>query len=450
MKKNLLYGFFALSMAVVGLSSCDPVDSDDHSLSGVVINKDDVSMTVTKVSDKEFTLTNTSKEVSGVTYYFCTDGKKIEEAPVGASTTFTVKKNGVYTVVLYAISGCDQKEARHDIMVDWFVEDVDPQWLGYTAGANLLAEANPTIGTWFADGGWTALETQPTIDGDLQALDFTIPSGTGENQWQGQVQIENTGVKISSGKRYDFSVAIISSTDFMGATVKPQKQGDDNTFFSDARYAIKAGVNVITLNDLAGFDGELKIAMDFGGAPEGTEITVKRFYLAEHSNENPALDAPLCFFDYSSESNLLLGKEGDTTPSWFADGGWNQIDTPKFDGNAEKVEFTIPAGMGGDQWQGQAKFAFDVALSASKTYDFSVVILSDKDLPGVTIKPQARNNDGISFSAERYDVKAGVPFALRISAAAGFGDSFLLVTDFGGSPEGANVSIIGAYLGEHK
>ncbi len=32
MKKNLLYGFFALSMAIVGLASCDPVDSDDHSL----------------------------------------------------------------------------------------------------------------------------------------------------------------------------------------------------------------------------------------------------------------------------------------------------------------------------------------------------------------------------------------------------------------------------------
>lgn len=454
MKKNILYGLFALSLATVGLTSCDPQDNDDHSLGGSVIAQDDVVLAVNKVSDKEFTITNNSKAIPGVNYYFCTDGKKLVEAPAGSSMTLTVKKNGVYTVILYAFSGCDQKMAKSDIVVDWFSEtSADPQWLGFQNGTNLLAESNPSISTWFADGGWSALGTQPTVDGDIKALEFTIPEGVGGDQWQAQVHVNETGVKLSSGKKYDFSVAIISSADFEGngATIKPQQEGDDNTFFSDARHKIVAGVNVITLSDCAGFDGNLKVAMDFAGAPVGTKIVVKNLFVTEHQAGNVALDAPLTFFDYSSEANLLLAKEA-TVSTWFADGGWTALGTqPEVEGNAATYELTIPEGMGGDQWQGQVHLAFeDVKLNSGKKYDFSVVILSDKDVKGVTVKPQNNSDDNTFFSDGRHDVTGGVPCAVRLPENNGFDGPFQLCLDFGGAPAGTKIKIIGIYVGEHK
>lgn len=51
MKKNLLYGFFALSMAIMGISSCAPMDSDDHSLGGSVVSQDALSLTVSEGAD---------------------------------------------------------------------------------------------------------------------------------------------------------------------------------------------------------------------------------------------------------------------------------------------------------------------------------------------------------------------------------------------------------------
>ena len=55
MKKNLLYGFFALSMAIMGISSCAPMDSDDHSLGGSVVSQDALSLTVSEGADNTYT-----------------------------------------------------------------------------------------------------------------------------------------------------------------------------------------------------------------------------------------------------------------------------------------------------------------------------------------------------------------------------------------------------------
>ena len=57
MKKNLLYGFFALSMAIMGISSCAPMDSDDHSLGGSVVSQDALSLTVSEGADNTYTKT---------------------------------------------------------------------------------------------------------------------------------------------------------------------------------------------------------------------------------------------------------------------------------------------------------------------------------------------------------------------------------------------------------
>jgi hypothetical protein len=66
-------------------------------------------------------------------------------------------------------------------------------------------------------------------------------------------------------------------------TVKPQKLGDDETYFSADRYDVKANVpTAITLPNNAGFDGALRISLDFGGTPAGTKVHLYGITLKEH------------------------------------------------------------------------------------------------------------------------------------------------------------------------
>ena len=69
MKKNLLYGFFALSMAIMGISSCAPMDSDDHSLGGSVVSQDALSLTVSEGADNTYTITNSSQDLDDIRYF---------------------------------------------------------------------------------------------------------------------------------------------------------------------------------------------------------------------------------------------------------------------------------------------------------------------------------------------------------------------------------------------
>ena len=295
--KKLLYSTMIACLALAGFDSCKPQDSDDHSLGGSVIPQEALSLGVSQVDEPKqttFTLTNNSQQLDGVTYYISTNGTKVTAFPIGASTEITVKANGPVAATLYAFSGCDQKMFVWTKDVDWINTEVggdDKQWLGYTEGTDLLADWKPDNNSWFSPSDWSG-GLNPGIDGDIHSgLSFTIPEGTGSDQWQAQIHIEHNGPKLSAGKTYDFSIAIESSADMEGdgVTVKPQLEGDDNTFFSDARHKITRGINVISLADCAGFDGVFKLALDFAGAPVGTEITIKRVFLTEHNAANVGL-----------------------------------------------------------------------------------------------------------------------------------------------------------------
>ena len=460
--KKIIYSAFSALIAILALASCS---SDEYDLgAGRIIGDGDLSWNVVE-DGNSFTFTNTSKEINGVTYYITTDGRKSQEFPIGTSETLTVKKNGFYVVSIYAVSRGDQKSLSWTKNVDWFDESVgDPQWLGFTEG-NLLAEAKCKVDFWIADNGWGAIvDHQGTFDGydgsgSLQdGFDLKLPEGMGSSQWQGQMHINETGVALSAGKNYDFSIAIISSADSEGdgVTVKPQKEGEDGTFFSEARHPIKAGVNVITLTDVPGFDGDFKLALDFAGLAGGTEVQIKNIYVAEHKPENvEPEDGKTWAFDFQSASNLL--KEADfTTDFWIANDGWGAIVDHQptfegFEGDAGQFLFTAPDGMGSSQWQGQTHISFEkVQLSADKKYDFSLVLISDQDAGGVTVKPQKDGEDGTFFSEGRHELKAFQPTAITIPAAAGFDGTFKLCLDFGGTPAGATVKVLGVYLGESK
>ena len=284
-------------------------------------------------------------------------------------------------------------------------------------------------------------------------MSFTIPEGTGSDQWQAQIHIEHNGPKLSAGKTYDFSIAIESSADMEGdgVTVKPQLEGDDNTFFSDARHKITRGINVISLADCAGFDGVFKLALDFAGAPVGTEITIKRVFLTEHNAANVTGDT--WALDYSSDKNILKDQPfGSDFHFWFADGGWSQVADPDYEGDSSaELTLTMPEGIGPDQWQGQVHIPFDnVKLSAGKTYDLSLVVVANGDVPGMTVKAQNDADDNVFLTADRHDVSANVPTAITLVDLPGFDGKFRMCLDFGGTAAGTTVKILGMYVAEHK
>ena len=113
---------------------------------------------------------------------------------------------------------------------------------------------------WFADGGWGQI-ADPEHDGDSTSeFSLTIPNGIGGDQWQGQVHIPFDNVKLSAGKKYNFSIVVIA----------------------DDRHAVAANVpTAIVLTSREGFDGKFRLCLDFGGTPAGTNVTILDMYLAE-------------------------------------------------------------------------------------------------------------------------------------------------------------------------
>ncbi len=453
--KKIIYSVIAATMFVWGLSSCSPVDSDDHSLGGSPVNSSALSISANVTTDETgqanvVTVTNGSQAQSGVRYYISLDGKSLIETAAGASVSQIVKKKGDYTAQLYAFSACDQQmiSTSYSIAENWKdpnASDEPEGWMGFTAGTNLLATWAHDNNYWFSPSDWSG-GLNPNLDGNLQeGLTFTIPAGTGGDQWMAQVHIEHNGPTLSAGKNYDFSIVIISPVGGIKATVKPQMEGDDNTFFTADQYPLNEGLNVIALSNKPGWDGLFKIALDFAGAPAGAEFTVKRAFLTEHNDANVAP------FDYNSSKNLLKDQPfGTDFRFWFADGGWAQIADPEHDGDATSLFcLTVPSGMGGDQWQGQVHIPFDnVKLSAGKKYNFSIVVVADNNVPGLTVKPQNDADDNTFLSADRHAIAANVPTAIVFTGREGFDGKFRLCLDFGGTPAGTKVTILDMYLAE--
>lgn len=151
---------------------------------------------------------------------------------------------------------------------------------------------------------------------------------------------------------------------------------------------------------------------------------------------------------FTAGSNLLAG----ATPTftyWCANDSWTQISDPVQGGNADKgFTFVMPA-VGSSQWQGQIHMAYSQTLSADKTYDFSVAIVSDADATiNATVKPHKAGDDNAYFSANQHAISKGTNI-IAFSDCAGWDGEFTLTLDFAGSPEGTTITVKNIYLTEH-
>ena len=82
--KKILFSVIAAGMFAFGLTSCNPVDSDDHSLGGAPVNSSALAISANVTADETgqnnvVVVTNGSQAQSGVRYYISLDGKTLIE-----------------------------------------------------------------------------------------------------------------------------------------------------------------------------------------------------------------------------------------------------------------------------------------------------------------------------------------------------------------------------------
>ena len=352
---------------------------------------------------------------------------------------------------------CDNGDiAWHYILAPWDDGNSTPTFNGfkYDSEFNLWKNAPITLAsTWFADGGWGELNPQPSVEVSADRIFLHTPAEMGNDQWQGQVHI-NTGITISSGSNYDFSMWLNAPVDCQ-ITVKPHLDGDDNTFFVADKQSFDAGGSCYWFHDLPGFDGPLVLTLDFAGYQD-MDFEITNIVLKDAANDDGSEipeqgetpEAPVSWVDVDSADNLFNGCN--YTFFYYYAPGWAQIADPEtlVDGNS--FTLSLPEATT-DQWQAQFAIKTDIATSADKNYDFRVTFYSNGDIPGVTFKCTQEGDDNLFYMADRVAVGAYDEVTYKWINQPGLDiNPMNIFFDFGGNPAGTQITIKDIIIQEHR
>ncbi len=161
----------------------------------------------------------------------------------------------------------------------------------YNAETNLWktnvedAEGAPEYSFYYAPG-WNQLPN-PEVTRENGTYSLTLPQATSD-QWQAQFHLIPANMSLSKDKKYYYSVTIESNNEFFGATVKMTDKTSDANFLpgTDQRQAVKVGKNVFEFGNVTvNSDASMKIAFDFGGCPDATNITISNIIVEEMEEE---------------------------------------------------------------------------------------------------------------------------------------------------------------------
>lgn len=146
-------------------------------------------------------------------------------------------------------------------------------------------------------------------------------------------------------------------------------------------------------------------------------------------------------FDAASDKNLFKNATVTQAAGYYAP-GWSQIADPAVSMSGNDFTVTLPAATT-EQWQCQVPFETNISTVASDdTYDFSVILTSTKDHPGVTIKFTNPNDDNDFYFAEKQALKAGEPICFYMTGMPSRSiDNLKLFFDFGGNDENTEVVV---------
>lgn len=338
-----------------------------------------------------------------------------------------------------------------------------PTWDPKDASNLYLQASKSQFKVWFADNNWTP------ITESLDALSYTatetgfsivLPEGAlGSNQWQGQFHILNSGIAVDPAKVYDVYCIVSPSCDLPAVTFKVCESGNDgNSLALIERVPAKAyEETVIKAVALAGITASsVDIVFDLPGGVSGASVEIKDIIIREHVGDIPLEPEDPTIYEPNSDRNLWKNASKTTYKVWFADGGWAPF-IESIDGLSEfkltglGFSFKMPAGVGGDKWQGQLHFLnTGIALSASKKYDFYCVVNTENAHPGVTIKLAQTGDDGTYILEQRHQIAEYEDVVIKYSNLEGKDMSDLaLVFDFAGGVAGSTISVSDILIQEH-
>ena len=323
--------------------------------------------------------------------------------------------------------------------------------------------------TFHFQPGWADVRTPEMestfVNGDNDYT-VTVPDACSD-RWQAQMHL-HTDLVTNASTHYDFSCILNADKDIDGVTLKLTCEDDSKAMIDVADISLKAGEDfVFWRSDLEGVDlNTVKLVFDFGYASQPVTVNVRNIVLKDHANDDGTIlpdqggdggeggEQAVMDWDYDSSANLWKavdeGTMFDAFGYYFADNSWTGIPYTECTHNGDTYELDLPEGLGGSQWQGQFHIDTKLTASASKKYNFYLVMEADADLPQATFK-LTDSGDANFFFEERVDVTAG-GFVFKkegVTLKEGTDASAIrMFFDFGGSPGGTHVKISKIYFEE--
>ena len=156
-------------------------------------------------------------------------------------------------------------------------------------------------------------------------------------------------------------------------------------------------------------------------------------------------------FNYNADSNLWKAADAAHTVGFWYAPGWAQIADPDMTQNGAEYTLTLPEATS-DQWQAQFSITptEPLVLTADKSYDFSVIVNTDTELPGMTLKLTDVGDDGNFLFVERVKFPAGeTVYYLTDLAGIDAPNGVKMVFDFGGNAANTEVSLANIVVKDH-
>jgi len=286
-----------------------------------------------------------------------------------------------------------------------------------------------TVSYWYSAGDWSG-NLHPEITEISNGYSVVIPDGIGGSEWQGQTHF-TLDASVSASKTYNFKVTLNSTADCV-ATVKLAWEGNDNdhAFFYDGNVQLSAGEDVIYVKSHIKPDTDYdKIALfiDLGRTPAGETVKITDISLGEIIEGDNVWDSSKVTVSY-----------------WYSAADWSGNLHPEITEIAGGYSVVIPDGIGGSEWQGQTHLTMDGGVSASKKYNFQVVLKSTADcVATVKLAWEGNDNDHAFFYDNNVELPAGeaVTYVQKSTSPDVDYDKLALFIDLGRTPAGATVEI---------
>ena len=451
--------FGSTLLMALAVTACSPEEFDGGSQNGIPsISGVEIQLNVDQeVNQASYEATGLQK---GTYPIWVLDGKNYSTL---SKATYSNSKAGAHTLELrvgnkngFSQGSVSKEFTFNNTIIDFtpYINRISREWrINYAVAGHMGCGEPGTDGSnWWSAGpnekaDWGVYDDRITFTADGK---YTYNPGEGGTVYVNKDVNAFSEFNTNDGNDY------MAEVDEQNTTYSFDADGEKillklpaNTLFpylsSDAQYKDP----VFTVSSLTNSD--MVLLYEGNGITWRFVLTSKDESESGESGEEPTLD-----WDYDAASNLWKavdeGSAFDAFGYYFAAGeDWHGISYNEATHNGDTYELTLPAENGEKQWQAQFHIDTKLTASASKAYNFFLVMEVDNDLSQATFK-LTDSGDSNYFFEERIDVPAGKPFIFKregLTLKEGNDASAIrMFFDFGGSPGGTNIKISKIYFEE--